>query len=162
MVVLDASTLILLAKSNLLLLLAEKTQIEIPEEVQQEALVRRELYDARMIEEMLRTGKIQVSKFPRPDRRKQVQVDFRLEAGEAAALLLAKENNKPVGTDDGPAIKAARIMGVPFFTAIHVLLELYAKGRMNKKIALAKLDLLEKFGRYNAQILSDARERIEE
>ncbi len=162
MVVLDASTLILLAKSDLLLLLAEKTQIEIPEEVQQEALVRKELYDARMIEEMVRTGKIQVSKYPRPGQRKQVQVDFRLEAGEAAALLLAKENNKPVGTDDGPAIKAARIMGVPFFTAIHVLLELYEKGRMNKQTALAKLDVLEKIGRYNAQILADARERIKE
>ncbi len=53
-------------------------------------------------------------------------------------------------------------MGVSFFTAIHVLLELYEKGRMNKKTALAKLDVLEKIGRYNAQILSDARERIKE
>lgn len=162
MVVLDASTLILLAKSDLLLLLTAKTQIEIPEEVRREALVRKELYDARMIEEMVRTGKIQVSKLPRPSRRRQVQVDFRLEAGEAAALLLAKENSKPVGTDDGPAIKAAKIMGVPFFTAIHVLLELYEKGRINKKTALAKLDVLEKIGRYNAQILADAHERIKE
>ena len=162
MVVLDASTLILLAKSDLLLLLTEKTQTEIPEEVRQEALVRKELYDARMIEEMLRTGRIQVSKYHRPGWRKQVQVDFRLEAGEAAALLLAKENNKPLGTDDGPAIKAAKIMGVPFFTAIHVLLELYEKGRMNKKTALAKLDVLGKIGRYNVQILADARERIKE
>jgi len=162
MIVLDASTLILLAKSDLLLLLTGKTQIEIPEEVRQEALVRKELYDARMIEEMVRTGKIQVSKIPRPNRRNQVQVDFRLEAGEAAALLLAKENNKPVGTDDGPAIKAAKIMGIPFFTAIHVLLELYEKGRINKKTALAKLDVLEKIGRYNVQILADVRERIKE
>ena len=51
---------------------------------------------------------------------------------------------------------------LPFFTAIHVLLEFYEKGRMNKKTALAKLDVLEKTGRYNAQILADARERIKE
>lgn len=162
MIVLDASTLILLAKSDLLPLLAEKTQIKIPPEVQQEALARRELYDARMIEGMLRTGKIQISKSPWPERRKQIQVDFGLEAGEAAALLLAKENNQPLGTDDGPAIRAAKIMGIPFFTAIHVLLELYEKGRMDEKVALVKLDVLQKVGRYSVQILADARKRIRE
>ena len=160
MIVLDASTLILLAKSDLLPLLAEKTQIEIPPEVQQEATARRELYDARMIEEMLRTGKIQVSKSVRPERRRKIQVDFGLEAGEAAALLLAKENDQPLGTDDGPAIKAAKIMGIPFFTAIHVLLELHEKGRMDDKAALVKLDILQKAGRYSIQILEDARKRI--
>ncbi|MBI3061743.1 MAG: hypothetical protein HYY83_07190, partial [Deltaproteobacteria bacterium] len=128
MIVLDASTLSLLAKSDLLPLLAEKTPIEIPPEVEQEALARRELYDARMIEGMLRDGKIQVSKSARPEQRRQIQADFGLEAGEAAALLLAKENDQPLGTDDGPAIKAAKIMGIPFFTAIHVLLELHEKG----------------------------------
>lgn len=160
MVVLDASTLILLAKSDLLLLLSENTPIQIPQEVQVEALARRELYDARMIDEMIRSGRVQVSKYSRPDRRRQIQVDFGLEAGEAASLLLAKENNKPLGTDDGPAIKAAKILRVPFFTAIHVLLELHEKGRMNKKMALVKLDTLQKIGRYSVQILADARERI--
>jgi len=162
MIVLDASTLILLAKSDLLPLLAEKTQIEIPPEVQQEATARRELYDARMIEGMLRTGKIQVSKSVRLERRRKIQVDFGLEAGEAAALLLAKENDQPLGTDDGPAIKAAKIMGIPFFTAIHVLLELHEKGRMDDKAALVKLDILQKAGRYRIQILEDARKRIRE
>lgn len=162
MIVLDASTLILLAKSDLLPLLAEKTPIEIPPEVQQEALARRELYDARMIEGMLRSGKIQVSKSVRPERRRQIQADFGLEAGEAAALLLAKENDQVLGTDDGPAIKAAKIMGIPFFTAIHVLLELHGKGRMDEKTALVKLDILQKVGRYSIQILEDARKRIRE
>lgn len=162
MVVLDASTLILLAKSDLLPLLAENTQIEIPPEVQQEALARRELYDARMIEGMLDAGKIQVSKSGRPERRRQIQADFGLEAGEASALLLAKEKDQPLGTDDGPAIKAAKIMGIPFFTAIHVLVELHKKGRMDEKTALGKLDTLQKVGRYSVQILEDARKRIRE
>ncbi len=162
MVVLDASTLILLAKSDLLQLLSEKTKIEIPPQVQREALARRELYDARMIERLIRTGRIQISKSPDPDQRRQIQTDFGLEAGEAAALLLAGESNRPLGTDDGPAIKAAKIMEVPFFTAIHVLLELYEKRRINAKIALAKLDALQKLGRYSVQILADARSRIQE
>lgn len=162
MPVLDASTLILLAKSDLLLLLAENTQINIPEAVQQEALARRGAYEALMIEEMIRTRKILVSKSVGTDRRKRVQADFGLEAGEAAALVLAKESDQPLGTDDGPAIKAAKIMRVLFFTAIHVLLELHEKGRINGKAALAKLDTLQMVGRYSAQILEDARKRIKE
>lgn len=161
MAVLDASTLILLAKSDLLPLLTERTHVEIPQEVQREALARKELYDARIIEGMLRAGKIQLSKYARPARRRQIQLDFGLQAGEAAALLLAKENNRPLGTDDSPAIKAAKIMGVPFFTAIHVLLELHEKGQISKKAALVKLDVLQKVGRYSAQILDDAKKRIE-
>lgn len=160
MVILDASTLILLAKSDLLALLVEKTRIVIPPEVQREAVARKDLYDARMIEELLRRGHIQVANFSRPVQRKQIQVDFGLEAGEAAALLLAKEKDEPLGTDDGPAIKAAKIMGVPFFTAVHVLLELYEKRRINQEAALAKLERLQKVGRYSAQILEDARKRI--
>ncbi len=85
MPVLDASTLILLAKSDLLLLLTEETRINIPEEVQQEALARKGSYDALMIEEMIRSGKILVSGSISRDTRKRVQTDFRLEAGEAAA-----------------------------------------------------------------------------
>lgn len=160
MVILDASTLILLAKSDLLALLVEKTRIVIPPEVQREAVAHKDLYDARMIEELLRRGHIQVANFSRPVQRKQIQVDFGLEAGEAAALLLAKEKDEPLGTDDGPAIKAAKIMGVPFFTAVHVLLELYEKRRINQEAALAKLERLQKVGRYSTQILEDARKRI--
>ena len=162
MPVLDASTLILLAKSDLLLLLAENTQINIPEEVQQEALARKGSYDALMIDGMIRSGKILVSKSVGGERRKRIQTDFGLEAGEAAALVQAKDTDQSIGTDDGPAIKAAKIMRVPFFTAIHVLLELHEKGRINGKTALAKLDTLQKVGRYSVQILEDARQRIKE
>ncbi len=162
MPVLDASTLILLAKSDLLMFLADRTEIRIPREVEGEVLAREELYDARMIKEMLSSGKIKVAKSVRLARRRQVQLDFGLEAGEAAALILAKETSQALGTDDGPAIKAAKIIGVPFFTAVHVLLELYQKDRITREVALAKLDTLQKVGRYNAQILEDARKRIEE
>jgi hypothetical protein len=41
-------------------------------------------------------------------------------------------------------------------------LELHEKGRINGKAALAKLDTLQKAGRYSAQILEDARKRIKE
>ena len=161
MIVLDASTLILLAKIDLLPLLAEKTRLLIPEQVRREALAKPELYDARLIQGLLRTGTIQLVKDPGVKRCKRLQEDFALEAGETAALLVAKEKRLPLGTDDGPTIKAAKLMGVPFVTAIHVLVELHDKGRIDRDSALAKLERLQQVGRYSVQILEDARKRIQ-
>lgn len=161
MLVLDASTLILLAKTDLLPLLAEKTRLLIPDEVQREALAKPELYDARVIAGLLHTGKIQVFKDPPAQRCKQLQDDFALERGEASALLLAREKRLPLGMDDGPTIKAAKLMGILFLTAIHVLVELGEKGRLDKQTALAKLERLQQVGRYSAQILEDAHKRIQ-
>ena len=73
---------------------------------------------------------------------------------------MARENQLPLGTDDGPAIKTAKILGVPFFTAIHVLLDLHEKEQISTDVALAKLDVLQHVGRYGVQILEDARRRI--
>lgn len=160
MIVFDSSTLILLAKCDLLALLAEKTTLVVPPEVEKEALAKPELYDARMIASLLATGKLRVFKPAHLQRRGKVQEDFGLEAGEAEALLLAEEKRAPIGTDDWPAIKAAKIMGIPFLTAVHVLVELRHKGRISQEAAMSKLELLQKVGRYNVRILEGARERI--
>lgn len=162
MIVLDTSTLILLAKIDLLRLLAEKTRLQIPIEVQLEALAKPELYDARIIAEMIVNGEIQVAKEIEKHQCQQLQKDFGLEVGEASALLLVKKTGVPFGTDDELAIKAAKIMGISFFTAIHVVTELYEKGRLDQKSALTKLERLEKIGRYDLQIIEDARQRIQE
>lgn len=162
MVVLDASTLILLAKCDLLPLLAEKTPLAIPPEVEREALAKPGLYDAKVIASMIIGKQLQVLKLAHGQHRKQVQEDFGLEAGEAEALLLAKEKGAPIGTDDWPAIKAAKIMGIPFLTAINVLIELCRKKRLSAESALSKLDKLESAGRYNVRIVEDARARIRE
>lgn len=161
MVIFDASTLILLAKTDLLPLLAEKTRLLIPEAVQREALAKPELYDARVIAGLLHAGKIQVPKDPSAQQRKQLRADFALERGEASALLLAREKRLPLGTDDGPSIKAAKLLGVPFLTAMHVLVELCEKGRLDKQTALAKLERLQQVGRYSVPILEDAHKRIQ-
>lgn len=161
-VVLDASTMILLARIDLLPVMTEGTGVLIPVEVEREVMARPQSYDATLISFMISNGKIKVTGEAGPGRLKQIESDFGLDAGEAAALALAKERKIPLGTDDGPAIKASKIMEVPFFTAIHVLLELYAKGRIARDEAPAKLDMLEKIARYSVQILEDARKQIKE
>ena len=133
----------------------------IPPEVQIESVADPRHYDAKIIEGLIRTKKIRISERVSLERRKKIEQDFGIEPGESAALFLAKEEKAVLGTDDGRAIKAAKIMGVPFFTAIHVLVQLCEKKRMEKKAALVKLDRLQKVGRYSIQIIEDARERIQ-
>lgn len=160
MLVLDTSTLILLAKSDLLPLVVESTRVLIPHEVQTEALAKPELYDAQLIAAMLDKRVIRVGKHVPHLQRRQLQMDFQLGPGEAAALLLAQTLQAPLGTDDGPAIKAAKILGIPFVTAMALLVALYQGKRVEHPMALALLERLQQVGRYSDQILLDARKRI--
>lgn len=162
MVVFDASTLILLAKCDLLPLLAQKTPLAVTPEVQAEVMAKPEAYDAKVAGELLREGKIEVFKPGDARFMESLGRDFNLGAGEISALALAREKGVPIATDDGPAIKAAKILGIPFLTAIHVLLELRSRDRLGREAAEVKLDLLARLGRYNSRILEDARVRLRE
>jgi predicted nucleic acid-binding protein len=86
--------------------------------------------------------------------------DFNIEKGEAEALELAREKKCISATDDGPSIKLCKILDIEFTTAIHFLIRFYEKGILNKKIAMEKLKMLEKYGRYDYDIIKDAKNRI--
>ncbi|MBI2119101.1 MAG: hypothetical protein HYT97_05690 [Elusimicrobia bacterium] len=159
-VVFDASTLILLAKLDLLQIAAEKMKLIIPWEVREEALAKPRSYDAQLIDRMLKDERINISQDVSASSIKMIKEQFRIDVGEAAALFLAKEGGWVLGIDDGPGIRASKILGVHFITAIHVLTEFYHQGTINRQSALAKLESLEKLGRYHAQIMEDARSRI--
>ena len=159
-VVFDASTLILLAKVDLLQIMARKVEVHIPRVVENEALAKPDLYDAQLIARMIKEGAIRVSDAVASVGVKTIQKQFRLAEGEAAALWMAKDNRCVLGIDDGPGIRAAKIMGVPFVTAVQVLVGLSEQGHLDKPSAIAKLDSLAIWGRYSAQLIGDARLKI--
>lgn len=161
MVILDTSTLILLAKTDLLPLFVKETGARISKEVQKEALANPNVYDSKLINEMIKSKKIHILKSPMAFQRRQIQKSFGIEPGEASALLLARKRGVPLGTDDGKTIKGAKILGVPFFTAIHVLMNLYENNRIDRQIASVKLEKLQEWGRYHTRILENAYSRIE-
>ena len=82
--------------------------------------------------------------------------DFPLGRGEAAAFLIARDKDSVLATDDGLAIIVCKIFSVRFVTAIHFLIN----AHLDNSLALAKLELLKKYGRYSVQIIKDAEERI--
>ena len=160
-IVFDSSTLILLAKVGLLQGVTEKMNIIIPRQVKEETLAKPQVDDAQLIDRMIKDGKIDVSEEAPPASTKAIREQFRIDVGETAALFLAKEKGSVLGIDDGPGIRAAKILGVPFVTAIHVLTGFCEQGCINSQSAMAKLESLEKWGRYHVQIIEDARARMQ-
>jgi predicted nucleic acid-binding protein len=93
---------------------------------------------------------------------KSLESDFDIEEGEASAIALALTRKHKVATDDLKAIKACKILNIPFITAIHCLISLKRRGVLSREIAIEKLKNLEYYGRYSEEIMSEARKTLEE
>ena len=158
-IVFDASTLILLAKIDMLGIVAERSTLFIPRAVKDEALAANSL-DATAIRYLIDSSRIRVSSVQSRQQYEKIVADFRLHAGEAEALCLALEVSAPVAVDDGPAIKACKILGIPFITAIHFVVNCAQAGSLDRVIAREKLKKLAYIGRYRIQIIQDAEKRI--
>ena len=155
MVVFDASTLILLAKIDILQLVLNQYTGVIPVIVKEEILYK-EAIDTKLIIQQIKEGNLIVNKNPDKDKIKLILKDFPLGRGETAALIIAMGEDRVLATDDGMAIKVCKILNVKFVTAVHFLIE----AGLDKSLALAKLQLLQKYGRYGAEIIKDAEKRI--
>jgi predicted nucleic acid-binding protein len=158
-IVFDASTLILLAKIDLLRIVAERYSIIIPDKVKAEALVA-DSSDAMAIRYLLDSTLIRAMYIKNRRNFEKFVTDFRIHDGEAEALCLALELSAPVAVDDGPAIKASKIMGLQFITAIHFVINCVQTGAINQAVAIEKLKKLSIVGRYRLQIIQDAEKRI--
>ena len=155
LIVFDTSTLILLAKIDILQLVLNQYSGIIPEIVKGEVIYKNEM-DTELIIQQIKDGNLAVEKNPSKDKMKHILKDFPLGRGEVAALIIAKEKDIVLATDDGLAIKVCKIFGVKFATAIHFLI---GEG-LDKSLTMAKLKLLKKYGRCSADIIKDAEERI--
>jgi predicted nucleic acid-binding protein len=155
--VFDASTAILLVKVGLLRQVVAKGEVWIGETAAAEAMAKQS-DDALAIANLIQEGHI------RPVDLKEItrglMSDFRLGPGEAEAIVLARQKNALCATDDGPAIRCCKVLGVPFATAIGFLIALAESGELDVALALELLSKLERFGRYRARILEDAARRI--
>jgi predicted nucleic acid-binding protein len=158
-VIFDSSTLILLAKIELLREIAKEVKIIIPEKVKKECLVKEGL-DSILISTLIKENRIEVRKAENWGGVKKIQQDFKIENGEAEAIFLAKKLDCPLAVDDGPTIKACKVMGQRFVTAIHFLLSLASQDKLELPIAMAKLEKLFRYGRYSKEIMEDASKRI--
>ena len=164
MIVLDASTLILIAKIELLdsFLAGIKLQVGIPAQVARECCSVKKTLDSLVIQKALDQSGISTIRVRDRKLVAKLQVDFGLGMGEAEAIALAlKERSELLGIDDKNGINACKLSGIPFTTALNILLREFESGLMDRHAALARLALLAKHGRYSNSILSEARMKLE-
>jgi predicted nucleic acid-binding protein len=160
----DASTLILIAKAEMLDLFLDRVghEVAVPPEVEKECCSVKKSLDALMIQKALDESKIQVIPVKNPKLVMKLRGDFGLGRGEAEAIVLAlTEKAQVLGIDDKNGINACKLLGVAFTTAIGILVRMYEKRLLTTSLALAKLDGLAKHGRDRKSILDDARRRLE-
>jgi len=165
MIVFDASTLILIAKAELLdLFLASVIlPVAVPNEVEKECCGSKKTLDAIIIQKALEESRIEVVAVSNRRLVAKLQADFSLGKGEAEAIALAlHEKAQLVGVDDKNGIDACRVLGMAFTTAVGILIRSKEKGLLEGPNAIAKLALLAKYGRYKHSIIEDATLKLED
>jgi predicted nucleic acid-binding protein len=164
MIVFDASTLILIAKAELLDLFLADIELEaaIPIEVEKECCGVKKSLDALLIQKALDELRLKVIAVKNRKIVVKLQGDFGLGKGEAEAIVLAlAEKAQVLAIDDKNGINACKLLGIAFTTAIGILVRSREKGLLTGSEALTKLTTLAKHGRYKESILEDARRKLE-
>lgn len=164
MIVLDASTLILLAKVELLDLFLTQVSVPvvIPNEVARESCGAKRTLDALVIRRTLDTGRIKTMPVKSRGLVSRLRSDFSLGRGEAEAIALAlNEKAQLLAIDDKCGINACKFLGLAFTTALGFLIRSREKQLLDAHEALEKLSLLASCGRYRSSIIEDAKRRLE-
>ncbi len=163
MVVFDASTLILLARIDVLDLFLSNIggKAVVPERVSVEATAAGK-EESQAIGRRIEDKTITVSKVKNAAQVKKLMEDFNIDAGEAEALTLAMEKKAGVvATDDRNAIRACKLLKLEFITAIAVLIRAVEKGLLDRDEGMVKLRKLQTIGRYSRAIIEDATRQIQ-
>jgi predicted nucleic acid-binding protein len=154
--VIDASSLILLAKVSILRAVCEKlTTLHITEAVAAEASAK-DTFDAKIIAQLVKERKI----ITHAAKENGLQEQFGIGKGEAETIAYAQKNKSVVITDDKAAINICRIFGMEFTTAINITVWLAKQQTLTAKQAAEKIRLLETYGRYSVDIIKDAKNKI--
>jgi predicted nucleic acid-binding protein len=164
MIVLDASTAILLAKVELLDRFTEKAHqpVVMPREVERECYGHPESFDAQLIARAIAEKRVAVQVVRQRKLYEKLRRDFTLGPGEAAAIALAQgAAGAVVATDDRLAIQACKLLKIPFTTALAVLVRMREKGLLTTAEATLKLEMLARYGRYKRGMIEAARVELE-
>jgi len=164
MIVFDASTLVLLAKAEVLeeFLVVSEMDAVMPKEVAREACEVKQSVDALLIQRLIGEKKIAVVSLKDREVCEKLRRDLGLGRGEAEAVALALLKKADlVATDDKRAIDACKLVKLPFTSAPAILVRMYERGALDRESALRKLEILEREGRYKKSIIAAMRSRLE-
>ena len=162
MIVIDSSSLILLAKISILDNVTKNIQknLVITNQIYVETTAKHDTFDAKLIEK--RTGEkiIEIMKVKNSDLYIKIRDDFNLGRGEAEAIALCLEKKIGLITDDKKAMNACKILKIKFTTVPNLLIRLYKKELITKIESDLYLKKLERLGRYSNNVLQKTKEDL--
>jgi uncharacterized protein len=165
MLIFDSSTLILVAKIEMLDVFLNHVGMEvgIPAAVEDECCGGKKTLDALTIRKALDESRIKVRNVRNRKLVTKLGEDFSMGRGESEVIALAlQEKALLVGIDDKNGINACKLAGIPFTTAVAILVRSRQKGLIDLSDALIKLSALARYGRYRNTILENAKLRLEQ
>ena len=155
-IVVDSSSIILLAKCNLLEEVCKYYNIVAPTAVREEAASKKLIKkypDAALIGKLIDKGAIKIIN-PGVAR---LSLPFSIHRGEKEALLVSLNyKNALLATDDGRAIKAARFLNIPFIISPKIVVEMVRLNLISFLQGRKSLEKLGKIGRYSPEIIAEA------
>ena len=162
-IVLDSSTLILLAKIEILDLFLDgyPGNVLISQTVKQERLAKHSV-DAQLIQSRINEGKIKVRHVRDTKLCSKMEKDFKINLGEAETIIMGEQFKAIVATDDWNAIQACKVLKLPSTSTLALLIRLKVKKIITREDAIVKLKALAEYGRYYEQIIRTVKKRLEE
>jgi len=155
----DSSTLILLAKSELLDLVLDdfKGTPLVPRAVVEETTFDISRPDAMLIKQRIEEGRLSVEEVRHSQILVRLLEDFRLGLGEAEALALASERDSGdiIATDDRKAIRACKVLRIGFVTSLAFLVRAVEKGLLTRKEGMRSLERLRSYGRFRQEVIDE-------
>ena len=164
LIIADSSTLILLAKINLLRnVYLYFNNIIISETVFKETVESGKMdnkEDSFIIEKEINEGRIIIEKIKDKKILNEILTGFRCHLGEAEALTLAINKKSRLFVDDLEAIKICKIYNIEFITALAFLIKLVQDNQIDNELANIKFNEISKLGYYSKEIIKCTLEEI--
>lgn len=157
----DASSLILLAKVNMLETFVNRNDVSTSKVVYEEVVKGKEKgrEDSMLVERLVQEDKLKL-KAPSKSVKNKIENLFNLKKGELEVVSLAYKTKHTILTDDKKCINAAKALGIDFITSPDVVTTLHKKGAINKEKAIECIDKLEEYGWYTRDLIKGYREGI--
>ena len=165
MIIGDACSIILLAKSSILEEFAKRRKIIIPSEVYNEIMAGKEKssFDALLTEKLINEKKITIKKISNPKITEKLSKDFGLGKGESEAITLALTTpERIILTDNKQGRKTAKFYGLKLIGSVEVVVALYNLKHISKEKALNSLEILKKIGWFEDSLIERAKGDIED
>ena len=159
----DASTLILLAKVGLLerFFAAWKGNVLVTPMVATEAWGQKASPEVAELSRRASAGDLRVQAVDDQRSCQALREDFSLGPGEAETIWAAsRQSNAVVATDDRLAIRACRTLGVPWTSALSIVILMHERQLLTRDLAQGFLKALSVHGRYHREVMADAEKRL--